>query len=239
MMARRILAMCNADSAGSGGLVDFDVDICSQQQGSPEAIARSAVVSNIALIGLVVVLFTVIIALESHYKSISVGDAAATFCLPSSLLTVWVAVVPSITSAATLLLGRLKSSSCTTVDAVLGVLGLLTSIVPVAGILFVWYTRSRGEAAEWRCVHYRSPSFGASLFRLGLKGLSRHFFERSWRWESALSSVRRVLLQQRAWLLSSLGISFVAVWSRRCIGSRFGHMLRDNQRFKPTEQSDV
>lgn len=55
MMATRSLAFCDADSAG-GGLIDFNFEVCGEQQpvtalDAAATIARSAVLSNIALLG--------------------------------------------------------------------------------------------------------------------------------------------------------------------------------------------
>ncbi|CUG85549.1 membrane-associated protein, putative, partial [Bodo saltans] len=209
MMAIRGLAFCNADSAISGGLIDFDFEVCGDQQldlhNAGTSVARSAVLSNIVVLGISAVVCGFTLAVISHFNSNRWTDAAAMLCLPSSLLPIWVAAVPSTSSAATFLLGRLESSACSTVDVVLGLVGIVLSLIPFAGILVLWNARARGEAAVWQCAHSLLELFASptrSLWSWFQWFLTR-CFARTWKWEGtpATSLNLKHLQQQHAWLL--------------------------------------
>ncbi|CUG77196.1 membrane-associated protein, putative [Bodo saltans] len=64
--------------------------------------------------------------------------ASGVVCLPSSLFPVAVAILPSTTAAAVLLLARLSSSECVAADIVLGTVGLVLVALPVAWFVLIW-----------------------------------------------------------------------------------------------------
>lgn len=81
--------MCDADSAVGGGVIGFGVKMCDDDEGKGGAItsARSAIVDNIILVGVVAALSVVV----TLWFMVDVDDAATlrgamfNFCIPSSL----------------------------------------------------------------------------------------------------------------------------------------------------------
>ncbi|CUG88193.1 GP46-like surface antigen, putative [Bodo saltans] len=152
MMATRSTVLCDADSAVGGGVVDLDLNICgSAPSESAAATARSAIVSNVVLIGVVACVFLALVVLWAWRTGSGLADAAWIFCLPSSLLPVWTVVVPSTVSSATLLLARVGTSECRGTDVALGVVGLALSLVPCTGVVLVWHAQVSGPVF-WECV---------------------------------------------------------------------------------------
>jgi hypothetical protein len=161
-MATRSMVLCDADSSVSGGVVDLGVVVCAAADGRPHqaalAAARSAIVSNVVLLCAVSLAMMGAVCLWAALARVAVGAATRVACLPSSLLPVWVAVVPTSTSGAVLLLSRLGSSSCVAADVSMAVVGLVIGVAPA--LLFAacwgWKVRS-GTSAAWRCVE-RQPA---------------------------------------------------------------------------------
>ncbi|CUG93765.1 membrane-associated protein, putative [Bodo saltans] len=69
--------------------------------------------------------------------------------LPSSLLTVFVSVLPSTSASATLLSARLGASNCGVVDVVLILLAIVTSATPIVLLLLL---RRYASWNHWECV---------------------------------------------------------------------------------------
>ncbi|CUG89323.1 transmembrane protein, putative, partial [Bodo saltans] len=76
--------------------------------------------------------------------------SARSLRLPSALLPLLTAVVPSTASSATLLLGRLRSSACVEVDVVLALLGILISLLPCATFVLLWGVKVSSH--QWVCT---------------------------------------------------------------------------------------
>ncbi|CUG88568.1 membrane-associated protein, putative [Bodo saltans] len=152
------MVMCDADSAVGGGVVDLGFVLCVDDDSLPTSrrsamvAARSAVVSNIALLGVALV-FLLLLAMLWSYASGGVPLAASTavFCLPSSLMPVWTTTLPSTAAAAVYLFGRLGDSGCPGVDVVLGVCGVLMVLVPALAYAGLWLGYTYGRGARWFC----------------------------------------------------------------------------------------
>lgn len=153
VLATRSLVLCNSDEAVGGGLIDLQLDICSADPspGSGEFIARSAIVSNIVVLGVVHTAFLALVVIWSLLTRTTLGDAALRFCLPSSLLPVWTAFVPSTAAAAALLFSQLESNYglCTATDIALAAVGSVISLVPLlsCGVMWVLWTTNENVIA--------------------------------------------------------------------------------------------
>jgi hypothetical protein len=161
VMATRSMVMCDADAAVGGGVVDLGLTICGGDAGSAlvsaaaSVAARSAVVSNAAL---VFVVFCLLMVLSATWFAALPGggstllDAMTVFVLPSSLLPVWVAVLPTTAAATAMLIGRIGDSRCVATDAVLSALGVVLSLTPSAALTALWITKAYGPGSPWSCV---------------------------------------------------------------------------------------
>ncbi|CUG89773.1 transmembrane protein, putative, partial [Bodo saltans] len=190
VMATRSIVLCDAASSVSGGVIDFGLHLC---RGDRNDAARSALVSNISLIAAVLCAFLVSAVLWAHGTGSSLRVAARNFCFPSSLMPVWMAVLPSSTAGATLLIAELGSTLCTGTDAVLVVIGIVISATPALSIATLWYLRARGPDAVLLCVEHPyvtpSPVKDEHLplveqFLLTVKHLVRRAVQRSWKWRA-------------------------------------------------------
>ncbi|CUG94400.1 GP46-like surface antigen, putative [Bodo saltans] len=158
VMATRSMVLCNANAAIGGGVADFDLTICGARTddddaGTAAVTAGSALVSNVVIILIVIAAALLLSAVWAWFTSKGVRAAICDLCLPSSLLSVWITVVPSCTSSAVFLFARVNRSSCVGVDIVLGVLGLLMSVVPCGASALLWSSRvCGGERAPWVCL---------------------------------------------------------------------------------------
>ncbi|CUF43930.1 membrane-associated protein, putative [Bodo saltans] len=107
--------------------------------------------------------FAVLVALWSAIVGAgltNVSTAARVFCLPSSLLPVFTATVPSNVASATFLLAELRTTACVGGDVVLGLLGLVMGLLPCATFVWIW-SYSRG--ARWSCVPRREVDSNANV----------------------------------------------------------------------------
>ncbi|CUI15068.1 transmembrane protein, putative [Bodo saltans] len=85
-MAIRNMVMCDADAAIGGGVVDLDLGICTSTLGGDStAVARSAIASNLVLVGVVGLFLTSVSVCWALVQSESVRKAAVVMALPSSL----------------------------------------------------------------------------------------------------------------------------------------------------------
>jgi hypothetical protein len=192
-MATRSMVLCDADASVSGGVVDLGVVVCAAADGRPHqaalAAARSAVVSNVVLLCAVSLAMMGVVCLWAALARVAVGAATRVVCLPSSLLPVRVAVVPTSTSGAVLLLSRLGSSSCVAADVSMSAVGLVIGVAPALLFVVCWGWKVRGGAsAAWRCVE-RQPAALEDKLPLGPGTASRV--------PQLLVTVRRVVMRRR------------------------------------------
>jgi hypothetical protein len=192
VMATRSMVMCDADTAIGGGVLDLGLRTCST--GTPGTIAaRSAIVSNIILIFVVTVVLIVLAAIWSIACSTTLREAAYTLCLPSSLLPVWTAVLPSSGASATLLVARIGASECATGDALLGLCGIVIAVVPTSALLWLWCKSSR-----WICAKEVTSGSAPMLAGDGVENNQR-FLRALW------NQLRRVMRRQWRWTSSASG----------------------------------
>jgi hypothetical protein len=182
----RSMVVCDADTAVSGGVLDPGFLLCSSTSDPASDTARSAVASNLVLFGLVVVLLLALAAVWATVRSKPMREVLATLALPSSLMTVAMAVIPSSMSGAVLLAARYSSSSCGALDAVLIVAGLLASVAPLLFVVRLWSRKARGDAPAWVCALHPvelPPQDGKAL--TAVTSALRRGLHRSWKWSRA------------------------------------------------------
>ncbi|CUG78401.1 membrane-associated protein, putative [Bodo saltans] len=204
-MSTRNIALCDANSAIGGGLIDLGFVICSKRldaTGAASKVARSAVVSNAVILVIACCLMTLLALLWSVATKVSLTEGLCVFCLPSSLLPILFAVVPSSSSAATFLVGGIGTSPCSTIDAVLALVGYVMCLTPVTATTLVWWVcvRSKGrdthDVSQWRCVKRETeksksiaPSSSLS-FRARAMILYERCTERTHKWERNTDAFR-------------------------------------------------
>ncbi|CUG93983.1 membrane-associated protein, putative [Bodo saltans] len=111
--------------------------------------------------------------------------ATAIFVLPSSLLPVWIAILPSTSAAATLLISRLNSnSSCVATDAALAALGVVVSLSPSAALVLLW-SASTDPSAPWTCVQSSYQQKGSGMPQSRWRRLTGRLLKRRWKWAEA------------------------------------------------------
>ncbi|CUG05007.1 GP46-like surface antigen, putative, partial [Bodo saltans] len=206
----RILAtdgtvLCDADAAGGGGVIDFDLAICVESPGLVEA--RSAILSNFAVVAAVCVLLLLMAMLWSAVTNLNSSSsqsfactATDVFLLPSSLLPVLTTVMPSTAVSTTFLAACIAKSPCVGVDALLIVLGLLLIIAPISALACL----TVNAAACWTCA--ASPPSPHDIDNKGklrtLKLYLQRATRRGWKWrtQGSAASLRPawvVLLEYR------------------------------------------
>jgi hypothetical protein len=117
-IATRSIALCDADGAVVSGVIDVGAVVCSG--GDRTIAARNTIVSNVALIGVVAACAGLaVVAWRLLCRDATLAGAALVLRLPSSLLPIFAAALPSTAASATYLLARLGSSPCVGIDVVL------------------------------------------------------------------------------------------------------------------------
>ncbi|CUG93980.1 membrane-associated protein, putative [Bodo saltans] len=208
VMATRSMVMCDADAAVGGGVVDLGLKLCDDEDGgnihTGNVAARSAIVSNVVVIGIVSCLLIILSVVWSAVMPAASAcshrflSATAVFVLPSSLLPVFTAVLPSTSAATTLLMGRLRSSSsCMSIDVVLIVLGILVSLTPSIALTALWAIKARGPFAPWTCTKTLLSSSSKAPPRSNLEQQTTPYHRwrratvflllRQWRWSTTPS----------------------------------------------------
>lgn len=233
LMATRSMVMCDADGAVGGGVLDLGFVPCSMEDNSNN-VARSAVISNIVLVCIVaLVLFLVgfVLALADPTHSVvsAFRDASSIILLPSSLLTVFVSVLPSTAASATVLAARIGSSRCTGADAVLVILSIILLATPISAVLLLYSHIGRHR---WECRN-DFPTHALKLEASGLLRKAQTMFHqatrRRWKWQKALEAPDQslaifqnmwvVLLEYRTvWYAAVDGCGLVAVGAFSVVG---------------------
>ncbi|CUF43954.1 membrane-associated protein, putative [Bodo saltans] len=171
VIATRSVALCSATSSVEGGVIDFNFHLCVTDSlddsitAAAADLARSAIVSNVVLIAIAVVFFVALVALWSAMGRLALMNAVCVFCLPSSLMPVLTAVVPSTIASATFLLAELRSSSSVGCDIALGLIGLVIGLLPLVGFVWIW---AYIKIAGWSCVRRDATSDTVDRQRLSL-----------------------------------------------------------------------
>jgi hypothetical protein len=199
VVVTRALLLCDADKAVGGALIDFQLaEVCtagSSRIATTEA--RSAIVSNLFLLGATHAIVLVLVLAWARAASTTVQDAAISFCLPSALLPLWTAVVPTTTAAAVQLFSHIDGSLCATTDVVVATAGSLVAVAPfVACCVGSLYWNSD----EWICARRARGASQSGILRVLLR-----INERRWAWtarsrdasEQQLTPVWAVLLEYR------------------------------------------
>ncbi|CUE71761.1 transmembrane protein, putative, partial [Bodo saltans] len=151
LMATRSMVMCDADGAVGGGVLDLGIVPCSVEDNSNN-FARSAVISDavlVGIVGLVILLCGILLASVDPNDHNVFCTSTTIMLLPSSLLTVFVSVLPSIAASATLLAARLDASSCRAVDVVLVILAIVLTLTPIASLVLLY---RHASINRWKCV---------------------------------------------------------------------------------------
>jgi hypothetical protein len=182
VMATRSMVMCDADAAIGGGVLDLGLVPCAAEDNSNNT-ARSAVVSNVVLVcavGLVILAFGLVLAARDRGRPFlpALRVSTAVVLLPSSLLPVLVAVVPSTASSAALLAARLESSTCHGVDAVLVGVAVAVVVAPVVGGALVLRVTAR---CGWECVRLEAAVPPSDAF--ALTRALRYATRRRYKWQ--------------------------------------------------------
>ncbi|CUG85115.1 GP46-like surface antigen, putative [Bodo saltans] len=196
VMAVRQMVLCDAAGAVGGGVIDMELSICdTSAERSSLSDARSAIISNIVLVGAVTTVLLLFVALWVRVRRTSFLDAVCIFCLPSSLLPVLSTVVPSTTASSVLLFARVGTSTCVGVDVVLAVLGLIIAALPFFGFLLIWFVKDC--SGVWRCQRRsHRVAVGLDAFAMVRRALHRsHEWDSSEQGDHSLSAARVVLLE--------------------------------------------
>ncbi|CUE70635.1 transmembrane protein, putative, partial [Bodo saltans] len=155
-MATRNIVLCDAGAAVIGGAIDLGIVICVGDEGSIIA-ARSNVISNVVVVATVASFLLSLAVLWKflHRRNDTFTNAVLMFRLPSSLLPILTAVLPSTASSTTYLLTNLINSRCIATDIVLSLCGFVLSVGPPAIIILFWQTFCRGAHSSLSCVNER------------------------------------------------------------------------------------
>lgn len=142
--------MCNADAAVGGGVIDFGLTLCGVTAESTGGVtnARSAIVSNCALVLILAAVLFMLVAVYSKVCQLTIVDSTLQFCLPSTLLPVFLAILPSTAAATTLIAARIDTSTCVALDGFFVALGCLTSVASPLALFFLWLYCGSGKAAN-------------------------------------------------------------------------------------------
>ncbi|CUG63685.1 membrane-associated protein, putative [Bodo saltans] len=159
VMATRSMVMCNADAAVGGGVIDFGLTLCRVTAGSTGGVtnARSAIVSNCALILTLAAVLFILVAVYSQVCQLTTMDSTLQFCLPSTLLPVFLAILSSTAAATTLIAARIDTSTCVALDGFFVSLGFLTSVASPLALFLLWLYCGSGKAAS------RGESFASMI----------------------------------------------------------------------------
>ncbi|CUI14135.1 GP46-like surface antigen, putative, partial [Bodo saltans] len=211
ILATDSMVLCDADAAGGGGVIDFDLTICNE---SPHLVeSRSAIVSNAGVVAAVGVLLLLLAAVWSYWRNDTVaGTVTAVFLLPSST---------------TFLAARVASSPCVAVDALLIVLGLLLTVVPVAMLSYLAFN----IANRWKCATKKNKDEAHDGERRNhtlkaLRTFVHNATQRLWKWRAVIPSDTEsmrpawiVLLEYRVLSYAAIDALFlVAVSSLAVVG---------------------
>ncbi|CUG88550.1 transmembrane protein, putative, partial [Bodo saltans] len=173
-LATKSMVICDVDSAmDDGGVLDFSINVCGEVAAPLDlesvaqtelllatAAARSAVVTNIIVIVIVASVLLLSSVAWAFRQDVSLSHALRfVFCLPSSLLSVWTASLPSFASSFTLLAARVQSTSslsssvsCVVGDVLLIIAGILCSVAPAVAIITLWSkNKSNNGSLGWVC----------------------------------------------------------------------------------------
>ncbi|CUG90458.1 transmembrane protein, putative [Bodo saltans] len=212
VMATRSMVMCSADSAVGGGLVDLELSLCSDASSTSGPVAaRSGIVSNIVLIAVVLAVLVALCVAWSALAGTSLVDASRVFCLPSSTLSMWTALLPSTAASATLLFGRIGDTACVAMDVALAVVGATVVIIPCVALGALWHVSCGGATGpRWVCTKassgLRTPH---SAMQRGLR--------RVWKWSNVgshmLQPVWAVLLEYRILWYAVLDTTMLAAFA--------------------------
>ncbi|CUE65535.1 transmembrane protein, putative [Bodo saltans] len=203
VMATRSMVLCDVDSTIGGGVIDFDLEICETQNASTDVAAvtaRTAVVSNIVLLGVVIVAMLCLCVIWAFASSKGIRAASLDLCLPSSMLSVWIAVVPSCMSSATLLVARVGSSTCVGADVVLGILGILIASLPGGAFMLLWASRACGEKAAWVCV-VKSERQNLLTEQWMIPRFAHRLLRRRFEWRLAAAGVMAADEMKASWVV--------------------------------------
>jgi hypothetical protein len=159
-LATKSVVICDMDTAMDSGVIDFNFVLCAGQVDdaaeSPfssvapaEVSARSAVVSNVAVVATFAGLILVAGLVWSCSQQSTLRYAVMfVLCAPSSLLPVWTAALTSFASSVTVLIARAPTSRCVPADVLVIIAGTVLAIAPALVILLLW----------WRKVHHHRHS---------------------------------------------------------------------------------
>ncbi|CUG90057.1 GP46-like surface antigen, putative [Bodo saltans] len=182
----RMLATTTGGS-NSGGLIDFGFLVtCAGDENPSSSVsaARSGVVSNIVLLAIVHAVLLIAAAGWGAVKSLSYIEALAEFCMPSSLMSIWIAVVPTTSDSIVVIMSQLSNSSCLAVDAIILTCGLGILIVPVAALCML---QRKGSSGTLTCNTANAGEPAATIqFTCLAWTRSRIAWatNRTWLWES-------------------------------------------------------
>ncbi|CUE70624.1 membrane-associated protein, putative [Bodo saltans] len=158
VMATRNIALCDAGSAVIGGAIDLGIVICAGDDGNSIA-ARNTIISNMVLIAIVASLLVGFAVLWKFVMHSTYGVGMLECRLPSSLLPILTAALPSTASSTTYLLSNLRSTPCMGTDIVLSVFGAVTVACVPSTILLFWVRYCRDGSQEGlTCGQVKQPT---------------------------------------------------------------------------------
>jgi hypothetical protein len=203
-MAVRRIVLCDADAAVGGGVIDFDIDVLCGDKIAELSVnaagrARGGIVSNAVFLASLHGVLLAFVVVWATVGSLPISDAALVFCLPSSLLPAWTAVLPSTATSAAFLLSQIRNSACTVTDAVIAVLGVAMVVLPVAGVGVLM----RASDALY-CTHEAAQHSSHCATSAVLQWAQARLFwliAREWRWAAAVATDASGWLERAAWVV--------------------------------------
>jgi hypothetical protein len=173
MAAERSLVLCSGGTVAEG-LMPLSVPACSDTRDGLTMAARGAVLGNLALWAAACLLMAAVAVAYARLVSVQIRCSVVALGLPSPLLPLLTATVPSTASATFHLLQR---RACA-VDAAIAALGVAMCVVPIAAMSLLAFAVPR----LLRLVPAQVPSAVPVCAPQGLRSLLSLVFRRRVRW---------------------------------------------------------
>jgi hypothetical protein len=173
--AVRSLVLCSGDTVAEG-LLPLMVVVCNGTRDDAGVTARGAIVGNLALWAAACLLMAAVAAAYAHIVGVRKSGSVVALGLPSPLLPLLTATVPSTASATFYLLQR--RDVCAP-DGAIAAVGVAMCVVPIAAMALIAYVVPR----ELRLVRGQEPSEAGHLCApQRLRPLLSLLFHRRVRW---------------------------------------------------------
>ncbi|CUI11647.1 membrane-associated protein, putative [Bodo saltans] len=230
-LATKSMVICDVDTAMDNGVMDFNFIVCPSdalmsdngaifESATPAAIpARSALLSNLIVIGTAAVLLMLAGACWAVLQNTSLRfGLLRVMCLPSSLLPVWTAALPSLASSFAVLTAQIASNDhlCLPSDVAMVVAGVVFSLAPASAILALWHRKISAKVTGgasppifWECVAIPERPVPPKQRRYAfqrLKLLLIRITRRSWKWGNFTTNTSGELTQPSPLLPTSIAL---------------------------------